>query len=369
MAITIYADANFSGRRSTLETGQYPTLNEDPKVRPTFPNQTTVPTTGIDKLSSIKVKPGTYAEFFITQGFRDGSFILFAGDYPSLPSVDNKIDAVKVFDHDPDMFPIIEFYNGYNFTGFQQNLAGTGQTTNFDSPFIVHDFVSSVKVPEGVTVTLFEHPDQKGRSLTLEPGDYPNLSIFHFNNIASSIQIVQNNLEVVNIEYVTIASQDGEPILIESIAQNGSSLEQQANLTLETAYEETFTRSFSNSTLFGLEISRTATIGVSKGPLTASLSQTITATFENTFTFGREETKSRTVTVSKGLNINIPPENIAKAVMVLTPRRATIKAIYTLRMKGTHRTTTQEVIIEVKNASVGTAVIEQFTPVQTPVAA
>lgn len=361
MAITIYDGANFTSKNDTLETGQYPTLNT--ATHPIFPNTDIVPSVGIDKVSSVKVEPGTYAEFFITQGFRDGSFILFAGDYPSLASLDNKIDAVKVFDHDPDMFPIIEFYGGYSFTGFQQNLAGTGQVTNFDSPFIVHDFVSSVKVPIGVTVTLFEHSDQKGRALTLEPGDYPNLGIFGFNNIVSSLQIIQNNLEVVNIEYVTIVSRDGEPILIESIAQNGSSLQQQANLKLETAYEETFTRSFSNSTLFGLEISSTSTVGVKFGPVSASLSQTITARFENTFTFGREETKTRTITVSKGLNINIPPENIAKAVMVLTPRTATVKATYTLRMKGTHRTTQQEVIIEVKNASVGTAVIEEFTPI------
>lgn len=362
MSITIYAASGFSGKRDTLKTGNYPTLNKS--TSPIFPNTDTVPDVGIDKVSSIKVQPGTYAEFFITQGFRDGSFILFAGDYPILPKVDNKIDAVKVFDHDPNMFPIIEFYNGTNFTGFQQNLAATGKVTNFNAPFITHDFVTSVKVPEGVTLTLFEHADRKGRSLTLEAGDYPHLGIFGFDNIASSLQVVQNNLEVVNIEYVDIASEDGEPILIESIAQNGSSLQQEVNLNLETAYEETFTRSFSNSTLFGLEISRTSTIGVSKGPLTASLSQTITATFENTFTFGREETKSKTITVSKGLNINIPPEKIAKAIMVLTPRTATIKAIYTLKLKGSKRTTKQEVIIEVKSASVGSAVIEKFTQIK-----
>ncbi|MCB0665542.1 MAG: hypothetical protein KDC80_06955, partial [Saprospiraceae bacterium] len=317
-----------------------------------------------DRLSSVKVEPGTYAEFFITQGFRDRSFILFAGDYPNLGAVNNNVDAVKVFDHDPDIFPIIEFYDGANFTGLQQNLAATGQVTNFDSPFMIEDIFSSVRVPNGVTVTLFRDRNQGGPSLTLDPGDYHDLRIFGFNNVVSSVQIVQDQLEVTNIEYVSQVSRDGEPILIESTAQNGSNLPQQANLTLETAYEEAFTRSFSNSTLFGLSISRTASVGVQAGPLSASLSQTITATFENTFTFGREETRSKTVIVSKGLNVNIPPENIAKAVMTLTPRRATIEAIYTLKLKGTDRTTEQKVTIESKSASVGTVVIEKFTPVE-----
>ncbi|WP_200977947.1 beta/gamma crystallin-related protein [Echinicola sp. 20G] len=348
MAIKIFDGLNFTGDNVTLEAGKYPVL----------------PTLGIDKLSSVKVEPGTYAEFFITRGFRDGSFILFAGDYANLGGQNNKIDSVKVFDHDSEIFPIIEFYTSINFSGIQQNLAATGQVTNLDSPFLKHDVFSSVRVPEGVTITLFRDSNLQGPSLTLEPGEYHDLGIFGFDDKVSSIQIVQDNLEVTNIEYISEVPKDGEPILIESTAQNGSSLQQQVNLQLQTAYEETFTRSFSNSTLFGLEISRTVTVGIEKGPLSASLSQTITATFENTFTFGREETKSRTVTVSKGLLLNIPPEHIAKAFMTLTPRSTTIEAIYTLGLKGTDRTTKQEVTIEIESASVGTVVIEKFTPVK-----
>jgi len=361
MAITIYEHADFKGKRSKLKTGVYPTLNPDPVVRPTIHGTDSVPTIGIDRLSSIVVAPGTYAELFITQGFRDGSFVLFEGAYPNKQN--DRIDAIKVFDHDKTMFPIIEFYDKHNFKGFQQNIAGTGQVTNYDTPFFRHDMVSSVKVPEGVTITLFRDPAQKGPSLTLEPGDYPNLSIYGFNNIVSSLQIVQNNLEVTNIEYTTIKTKDGEPIVISSTAQNGSNLEQQANITLERSYEESFTRSFSESTLFGMEVSITSSAGLSAGPLSASVEQTITSTFEKTFTMGKEESKTKTVTVSKELNVNIPPRHIAKAVMTLTPQEATIKATYTLRLKGTDLTTKQDVIIETKSASTGAVVIEEFTPI------
>jgi hypothetical protein len=351
MAIQVFRDAHFKGTNKTLETGKYPVIP-----------------IGIDRLSSVKVEPGTYAEFFITRGFRDGSFILFAGDYPDLGPVNDRVDAIKVFDHDADIFPAVEFFTHPGLKGIQQNLAGTGQITTFNEPFIKHDVMSSVVVPEGVILTIFEHQDLKGRSLTLHPGKY-NLHVFGFDDKASSVQIVQNNLEVVKIEYTTLVAKDGEPILIESIAQNGSSLPQQANLTLERAYEESFTRSFENSTLFGLEISTTASVGVSAGPLSASVEQTLTTKFENTFTFGREETKTETITVAKQLNVTIPPETIAKAFMTLTPREATIEAVYTLRLKGTDRLTQQKVIIETKSASIGTVVIEKFTPIAEAVPA
>ena len=366
MAITIYADQNYKGKSDVLKTGNYPTLNAH--TSPKFPNVDTVPSIGIDRLSSVKIEPGTYAEFHITQGFRDGSFMLFAGDYANLASANDKIDAIKVFDHDADIFPLIEFYNGANFEGYRQTLAGTGQVTTMNSPFIMQDIFSSVKVPEGVKVTLYEHPNLGGRSLTLEAGEYPHLGIFGFDNIVSSIQIIQNNLELIDIEY--LAKEDikqGETVFIESIAQNNSNLEQSASLSLETAYEETFTRSFSNSTLFGLEVSRTVEVGADTGVLSASVSTTITANFEKTFTVGREESTSKTVAVSKSLNVNIPPNTIAKASMSLTPQELKVRAKYTFRLIGTQRTTTQEVLIEIQNASVGACVIEEFVPAATPV--
>ncbi|SEL43315.1 toxin ETX/toxin MTX2 [Aquimarina amphilecti] len=346
MSVTVYEHKNFKGNQAKLKAGKYPVIP-----------------IGIDKLSSVKVEPGSYAVFFITRGFRDGSFTLFPGEYPNFGSMDNKIDSVKVFDHDSSIFPIISFYTNTHFKGIQQNLAGTGQVTNFDSPFIKHDVFSSVKVPEGVTLTIFKHSNRQGPSLTLDAGEYKDLGIFGFNDVASSVQIVQNNLEVTNIKYTNSVTRDGEPIIIDSIAQNGSSLEQQVNLTLETAYEETFTRSFSNSTLFGLEISTTANVGVELGPLSASVEQTVTTTFENTFTFGKEESKTKTINISKELNVSVPPENIAKAVMTLTPQQVTIDAIYTLRLKGTDLTTKQNVTIESKSAAVGMVIVEKFTPI------
>lgn len=44
------------------------------------------------------------------------------------------------------------------------------------------DLISSIKVPAGLKVTLYEHPDFKGKHLTLKAGNYPYLNYFKFGN-------------------------------------------------------------------------------------------------------------------------------------------------------------------------------------------
>lgn len=344
--IELYDKPNFDGTREILTAGKYPDLSKT-KI-------------GIDRLKSIKVLPGTRAVLFITRGFRDGSFVLFEGDYPDLDRMANRIDAVQVFKHDGTIFPLVRFYKDINFKGANQHFAATEQVTHYTDPFLT-DRISSVKVPDGVTVTLFRDPNQQGPALTLEPGEYDDLRIFGFNDVTSSMRLVQSGLEVVSIDYddETLVLTPGERIVVTSSVQNGSSVEQQAGLTLERSYEESFTRSFENSTLIGLEISTTASVGVKFGAASASFAQTVTTSLENTFTVGREETKSKAITVTKDLSLKVPPGKIVKASLTLTPKHGTITAVYTLRLKGTNLTTQQRVTIETKSASVGEVAIEE----------
>ena len=47
----------------------------------------------------------------------------------------------------------------------------------------LEDNISSVKVPPGMTATLYEHRNWGGKRLVLPPGDYPNLSVYKFGNV------------------------------------------------------------------------------------------------------------------------------------------------------------------------------------------
>ena len=346
--IVLYKERDFKGTQEVLTEGKYPDLSKT-KI-------------GIDKLRSIRVLPGTRAVLFITRGFRDGSFVLFEGDYPDLDRMANKVDAVQVFKHDGAIFPIVKLYKHFDFTGPNQHFAGTQQVTDFSDRFLA-DQISSVRVPEGVTVTLFRDANQNGPSLVLEPGDYEDLRIFGFDNKVSSLRIVQSGLEVVDIEYdeSSLALTPGENLTIVSSVENGSSLEQQATLSLEKTYEESFARSFENSTLVGLEVSTTASVSAGFGGAEASFAQTVTASLENTFTVGKEEAKNKSITVTKDLSLTVPPGKILKASMVLTPKQGTITVTYTLRLKGTKLTTKQRATIETKTASVGEVKIEEVS--------
>ena len=347
MAVTIFKHSNFRGTNTTLEPGKYPTI----------------PRVGNDNISSVKVAPGFFAKLYVHSGFRGRSVILFPGHYSNVSGFNDEFSSIDVNEYDAELFPSVRFFQHANFKGYEQRLAGTGQVTDYDFPFVQNDAISSVKVPEGTKVILYKDSRLRGSSLTLEAGDHPSLGVFGFNDKVSSVQIIQNDLELVDIEYTNFVAVEGEPKLIKANTQNGSDIDQKANLLLEATYSETFSRSFSNSTLFGLEISTTASVGIEKGPLSASLSTTITKKFENTFTVGKEESKSNSITIAKELNVTIPPRTLAEAIMTLTPVKTTVDAIYTFQLVGTDKTFKQNVTIEVDDAAVGVAEIKAFRPI------
>jgi hypothetical protein len=62
------------------------------------------------------------------------------------------------------------------------------------SCFVMHvqwnDFISSVRVPAGLSVLLREHPNYGGRGLIINgPSDIPCLSIWDMNDVTSSMRI------------------------------------------------------------------------------------------------------------------------------------------------------------------------------------
>jgi hypothetical protein len=58
---------------------------------------------------------------------------------------------------------------------------------------IANDAISSLEVPAGYKVTLFEHAGEHGRGLGFPSGQYSNLSIWDFDNKASSISVTRND--------------------------------------------------------------------------------------------------------------------------------------------------------------------------------
>ena len=84
----------------------------------------------------------------------------------------------------------VKFYKHCNYEGDEWTL-GIGDYPNSDKVGpTANDIISSVKVPAGMKVTLYQHSDYTGKSLELT-GDAGCLAnkLFDFNDITSSIKI------------------------------------------------------------------------------------------------------------------------------------------------------------------------------------
>ncbi len=343
IAIRVYEHEHFKGKSRDVIVGEYPSVSS---------------IIGNDKISSLRVMAGYYVRIYADSGFRGRNIPLFQGNYDDIPNWNDRISSIKVFKHDTYVFPLIQFYTNSNFGGQHQTLAATGPETGYNQPFFDNDSISSIIVPAGAKVILFADVDYKGSKTEFEPGVYPNLKTYGWNDKVSSVKLLAPTLELVKIEYLEeISLPNGAPIALSDATQNASDFPQKSTLKLSRQITESSTRSWSNSTMVGLSISNTVTAGVDTGVLSAQVSTTITATLENTFTIGEEETKSETFTFEKIVEVDVPPHSIGKATLMLTPERYQVKVRYTFQVAGTDKQVTEDALIMVEAYSRGEATI------------
>jgi hypothetical protein len=341
MGITIYQHVDYKGKKSDLSVGDYPKS-----------------VIGNDQISSIKIQEGYYVMLYKDTGFRGPKIVLFEGDYSSLPGWNDKISSIKVFKQNSDIDPLVTFYEHNNFKGYKQKLAGLGQETDFPSPFFKHDTISSLKIPEGVRVVLYEHHKFGGKSLELGAGDHPSLKVYGFNDIASSVKLIRSDLELVSIKYENeVSVPAGDPIGISGRVVSYSAQKQSFELNLTKEIESSITRSWSETTLVGLEVSVTSEAEADLGLITASSSTTISTKLEQSFTIGEEETHSEVSIFGQVMTVSLPPYYVGEGLIILTPVRKKIDAIYTFRIIDTDRLVEQTATILIDDFQQGEAEI------------
>lgn len=343
--VKVYEHENFKGKSKEIQVGEHPSMSSF---------------LGNDKISSLQVPKGHYIRIYTDSGFRGRNIPLFEGNYADIPHWNDRISSIKVFKHDTHIFPIAEFFIHSNYGGQRQALAATGPQTDYNQPFFEYDSISSMKVPEGVKVVLYKDAEFKGSKQEFGPGNYPKLSTFGWNDKVSSIQIINPNLELVHIEYLEeITVPNGNPVALSSAIVNESSVQQKAVMALTKELSESSTRSFSNSTMVGLSVSITATVGTT-GPISSEVSTTITSTLENTFTIGEEDTTTETVSFGQSLEVIIPPNSVGTGTIILTPQKYDVKVRYTFRLVGTDRTVTEDASIFIETYHESEGVIDTY---------
>ncbi len=171
--VQVYEDA-FAGTASRLSPGMYD-----------------LPHMGIgnDQVSSIEIPEGWWVLLFEHEGFRGQSLLLTRDADPTYlrnRGFDNQVSSLVVGDtRDPLPQAIV----------YADNLSGASQKLSpgaYEHPDLEvgNNTISSVSVPRGLRVTLFENSDFTGRTLvTTKTVDAEFLKAHQFNDITSAVQV------------------------------------------------------------------------------------------------------------------------------------------------------------------------------------
>ena len=158
--VTLYSDSEYRGTQNSLGIGRYPTgfgLKND-------------------SLSSIKV-PSTLKVTLYEHDNFEGRTCVLVRDTPHLGGANDEITSMIV---EPAGTAKVIVYSDADYQGWSKEISpGT-----YNYSFIGNDSISSVIVPPGYRVTLYEDGSYKGKSVELTK-DTPNLG--DFNDRASAI--------------------------------------------------------------------------------------------------------------------------------------------------------------------------------------
>lgn len=143
-----YGDANYGGFAVALEAGSY---NYNEMVEAGILN---------DKLSSVKVTPGIKVTLYVDANF-GGAQMVITSDTAHLGDFNDKTSSIKI-----EKMPT--FYVDANYKGTSISLeAGSYNVNDLIAKGIANDSISSVKVPSGYKITLYEHADFQGATKEL----------------------------------------------------------------------------------------------------------------------------------------------------------------------------------------------------------
>ncbi|MGK7956198.1 MAG: RICIN domain-containing protein [Crocosphaera sp.] len=170
--VTVYQDANYGGASQILGPGKY----DIGKL-----------SFGNDQISSLKVPEGLRVTLFEHANFRGNHKMLISDTSYVGDSFNDKTSAILVE-------KVASFYTDGSYQG-QKLVLGIGRYNLADIEALGNDRLSSVKVPQGLQVTLYQHGNFQGNYLVLDQ-DEDFLGPYNFNDIASSIVVKATGIVV-----------------------------------------------------------------------------------------------------------------------------------------------------------------------------
>jgi hypothetical protein len=178
--VTVYSN-DFNGADADLGIGKY--------------NHMTLLRAGVSVVRSVKVPAGMQVTLYEKDNFEGTSLVLLQN--ANMKLIEGKgfgkitMNVSIVVEKAPESVlsePLVTIYRDI-FSGPSLNLR-TGYYDHYELGIVDNDKLSSVKVPKGMKVTLYEHGGYTGRSIVLtEDASAEFLKKNKFNDIASSIRV------------------------------------------------------------------------------------------------------------------------------------------------------------------------------------
>jgi len=142
-----------------------------------------------DQLSAVQIPEGWWVLLFEHEGFRGQSLLLTRDTDPTYlrnRGFDNQTSSLVIGDARAPLPQVIVYAD--NLSGTSQNLTpGAYEHPDLE---VGNNTISSVSVPRGLRVTLFENSDFTGRTLvTTKTVDSEFLVAHQFNDITSAVQV------------------------------------------------------------------------------------------------------------------------------------------------------------------------------------
>ncbi|QJW89092.1 hypothetical protein HNV11_06655 [Spirosoma taeanense] len=161
---TLYEDINYGSNEQKVGIGSYDTATL---------------IFGHDKISSVRVPEDLRVTLFKDANFRGDKQVL-TQDTPDLVQLNFNDVASSIL-----IEPVATVYRDPNYTGISQKI-GVGRY-NIPDLVVGNDHISSIKVPQGLIVTLYKDAHYKGEFKVFTE-DHPDLRVI-LNDMASSIVV------------------------------------------------------------------------------------------------------------------------------------------------------------------------------------
>ncbi|MBZ5715953.1 beta/gamma crystallin-related protein [Nannocystis pusilla] len=168
--VTLYVDVNFGGKAVTLGVGHHNLAGL---------------AVGDDTISSVKVPPGWRVALFADAEAR-GTSVAFTADSANIGQLSDKISSVIV--ERGEAWSGVALYEADHFGGREQRLP----EGRYDAAALqFKGAISSVKVPKGLQVSLYDQPGFAGRKLVLTTHA---TTLGSFNDKTSSVKVEKVSL-------------------------------------------------------------------------------------------------------------------------------------------------------------------------------